>query len=68
SEGNHGEQVSDQEDTLKEVEHLQQNKEEDYLSDLRDWFDEEEPMEITSSTPPSIFNAHKPTAMKENIH
>ncbi|KAH9312771.1 hypothetical protein KI387_027806, partial [Taxus chinensis] len=69
SEGNHGEQVADQEDTMKEVEHLQQdNKEADHLSDLRDCFDEEEPMEITSSTPPSLTSQeHEPAAMEENI-
>ncbi|KAH9310772.1 hypothetical protein KI387_025807, partial [Taxus chinensis] len=64
----HGEQVLDQEDTMKEVEHLQQdNKEVDYLSDLRDLFDENEPMEIISFTPPSIFDAHEPATMKEDV-
>ncbi|KAH9316477.1 hypothetical protein KI387_025104, partial [Taxus chinensis] len=67
-ERSHGEQVADQEDTMKEVEHLQQdNKEADYLSYLRDCFDEKEPMEIISFSPPSIFHAHELAAMKENI-
>ncbi|KAH9292447.1 hypothetical protein KI387_042372, partial [Taxus chinensis] len=43
-ERNHGDQVTDQEDTMEEVEHLQQdNNEVVYLSDLEDCFDEEEP-------------------------
>ncbi|KAH9332160.1 hypothetical protein KI387_044304, partial [Taxus chinensis] len=67
-EGNHGEQVTDQEDAMKEVEHLQQNnKEADFLLDLRDCFDEEETMDITSFTPPSIFHTHELATMKDNI-
>ncbi|KAH9314715.1 hypothetical protein KI387_023342, partial [Taxus chinensis] len=43
-EGNHGGQVTDQEDTMEEVEHLQQDSHEVvYLSDLEDCFDGEEP-------------------------
>ncbi|KAH9317691.1 hypothetical protein KI387_019460, partial [Taxus chinensis] len=43
-ERNHGGQVTDQEDTMEEVEHLQQdNNEAVYLSDLEDCFDGEEP-------------------------
>ncbi|KAH9328135.1 hypothetical protein KI387_000243, partial [Taxus chinensis] len=45
--GNHGEQVANHEDTMEEVEHLQQdNNEAIYLSDLEDYFDGEEPVEI----------------------
>ncbi|KAH9297327.1 hypothetical protein KI387_029009, partial [Taxus chinensis] len=44
SEGNHGGQIADQENTMEEVEHLQQdNNEAVYLSDLEDCFDGEEP-------------------------
>ncbi|KAH9293650.1 hypothetical protein KI387_041142, partial [Taxus chinensis] len=43
-ERNHGGQVTDQEDTMEEVEHLQQDSHEVvYLSDLEDCFDGEEP-------------------------
>ncbi|KAH9325401.1 hypothetical protein KI387_005579, partial [Taxus chinensis] len=52
--GNHGDQVADQDNTMEEVEHThQENKEASYLSDLGDCFDREEPMEITSFSPPS---------------
>ncbi|KAH9324069.1 hypothetical protein KI387_004247, partial [Taxus chinensis] len=44
SEENHGGQVTDQEDTMEEVEHLQQDSHEAvYLSDLEDCFDGEDP-------------------------
>ncbi|KAH9296232.1 hypothetical protein KI387_039820, partial [Taxus chinensis] len=44
SEGNHGGQVADQEDTMEEVENEQQDSNEAvYLSDLEDCFDGEEP-------------------------
>ncbi|KAH9297624.1 hypothetical protein KI387_029306, partial [Taxus chinensis] len=67
--GNHGEQVSDQGDTMEEVEHMQQhNKEADYLSYLEDCFDGENPEKIISFAPPSSnFQAHEPTTMKETI-
>ncbi|KAH9306009.1 hypothetical protein KI387_010413, partial [Taxus chinensis] len=59
-ERNHGEKVSNQKDTMDEVKHMQHdNKEEDYLSDLEDYFDGEDPEEITSFSPPSFaFQEH----------
>ncbi|KAH9305868.1 hypothetical protein KI387_010272, partial [Taxus chinensis] len=68
-EGNHGEKVADQEDTMEEVKHMQQdNKEVDFLSDMEDFFDGEEPEEITSFSPPSsTFQAHEPATMEESI-
>ncbi|KAH9326374.1 hypothetical protein KI387_006552, partial [Taxus chinensis] len=50
---NHGELVANQEDIMEGIEHMQQSKEEDYLLDLEDYFDGEDPEEITSFSPPS---------------
>ncbi|KAH9326375.1 hypothetical protein KI387_006553, partial [Taxus chinensis] len=68
-EGNHGELVTYQEDTMEGIEHMQQeNKEVDFLSDFEDCFDGEDPEEITSFYPPSFtFQACEPAAIKENI-
>ncbi|KAH9306639.1 hypothetical protein KI387_011043, partial [Taxus chinensis] len=68
-EGNHGEKIVDSKDTMEEVEHLQQDsKEANYLSNLEDCLDGEEPEEITSFFPPSSsFQAHALDAIEDNI-
>ncbi|KAH9319163.1 hypothetical protein KI387_020932, partial [Taxus chinensis] len=68
-EGNHGDQVLDQEDIMEKVEHKQHDNEKTkYLSKLEDFFYGEEPMEIKSFYPPSsTFQAHEPTIMEEII-
>ncbi|KAH9323530.1 hypothetical protein KI387_018169, partial [Taxus chinensis] len=70
SEGNHGGQVADQEDTMEEVEHEQRdNNEAVYLSDLEDCFDGEEPVELSPfSLSSSTFQTLEPAAMKESFH
>ena len=69
-ERNHGGQVTDQEDTMEEVEHLQQDSHEVvYLSDLEDCFDGEEPVEFPPfSLSSSTFQTQEFAVMKENIH
>ncbi|KAH9291037.1 hypothetical protein KI387_044166 [Taxus chinensis] len=70
SEANHDDQVADQENTMGEVEHEQQDSNEAvYLSDLEDCFDEEEPVDFSPfSLSSSTSQTPEPAVMKEDFH